>query len=103
LSRTQLNLLKNELSKEEFLNPNVLVSKIKSLLLLVNSAAELDEAISTTGGVDLKSVDENFQIKQLPNQYCIGEMLDWNAPTGGYLLQACFSMGVALADKLNGN
>ena len=103
LSRTQVDLLKNELSKEEFLNPSILVSKIKSLSLSVNSASELDEAISTIGGISLNSVDENFQIEQLPNHYCIGEMLDWNAPTGGYLLQACFSMGVALAENLNKN
>jgi len=101
LSRAQVDLLKSELSKDEFLNPTLLVSKIKALRLTINSAANLDEAISTTGGIALSAVDENFQIKQLSNQYCIGEMLDWNAPTGGYLLQACFSMGVALADELN--
>jgi predicted flavoprotein YhiN len=46
-------------------------------------------------------VDKNFQLKKLKNQYCIGEMLDWDAPTGGYLLQACFSMGMHLATHLN--
>ncbi|MGJ8661226.1 MAG: NAD(P)/FAD-dependent oxidoreductase [Bacteroidota bacterium] len=101
LSRTQVDLLKNELSKDEFLDYAILVSKIKALPLRVISAAKLDEAISTTGGVLLSSVDEKFMLKQIPNQYCIGEMLDWNAPTGGYLLQACFSFGVSLSSTLN--
>jgi predicted flavoprotein YhiN len=47
-----------------------------------------------TGGIQLHAVDENFQLKK-KQQYCIGEMLDWDAPTGGYLLQACFSMGIS--------
>ena len=45
--------------------------------------------------------DANFQLKKLPNNYAIGEMLDWDAPTGGYLLQGCFSMGYNLAQSLN--
>jgi predicted flavoprotein YhiN len=60
----------------------------------------LNDAISTTGGIQLHAVDENFQLKNKKQQYCIGEMLDWDAPTGGYLLQACFSM-MHLARHLN--
>ena len=45
--------------------------------------------------------DSFFELKGLKNQFCIGEMLDWNAPTGGYLIQACASMGVYLASQLN--
>jgi predicted flavoprotein YhiN len=67
----------------------------------VHSADLIDRAISTLGGVELKEVDENFQCKKIPNMYCIGEMLDWYAPTGGYLLQGCFSMGFTLAKHLN--
>jgi predicted flavoprotein YhiN len=62
---------------------------------------EMDEAISTVGGVALREVDENFQLVKLPNTYCIGEMLNWDAPTGGYLLQGCFSMGWYVAEHLN--
>ncbi|MGZ4060932.1 MAG: NAD(P)/FAD-dependent oxidoreductase, partial [Bacteroidia bacterium] len=61
----------------------------------------IDEAISTVGGIALTEIDSNFQLKKLPANYVIGEMLDWDAPTGGYLLQACFSMGYMLAKKLN--
>ena len=61
----------------------------------------MDEAISTIGGLSLKAIDENLKIKKLPFHYAIGEMLDWDAPTGGYLLQASFSMGYFLAHHLN--
>ena len=67
---------------------------------IVNSA-ELDKSISTVGGVCLSEIDLNFQLNTIENNYCIGEMLDWDAPTGGYLLQACFSMGFGLAQHLN--
>ena len=101
LSKVQIGLLKSIVSKEDFLSPEKLAFKIKNLPITLVKAAPLDEAISTTGGVDLNTVDSNYELKELKNQYCIGEMLDWNAPTGGYLLQACFSMGVLVANKLN--
>ncbi|MBL4862425.1 MAG: NAD(P)-dependent oxidoreductase [Crocinitomicaceae bacterium] len=101
LSSAQVDLIKATLTKEEFLNTELLAQKMKGLPLKITSAAPLDEAISTTGGIDLKAVDANFELKELRHHFCIGEMLDWNAPTGGYLLQACFSMGAFLADKLN--
>jgi predicted flavoprotein YhiN len=53
----------------------------------------LARAISSTGGIDRDELDENFGLKRLPGVYAVGEMVDWDAPTGGYLLQACFSMG----------
>ncbi|HIP36773.1 MAG TPA: TIGR03862 family flavoprotein [Crocinitomix sp.] len=101
LSRPQIGLLKTFLSKDKFTNPKCLVNAIKSFKLTIVGVSPLDKAISTVGGVTLHSVDENFQLKQLPNHYCIGEMLDWDAPTGGYLLQACYSMGNYLAEYLN--
>lgn len=101
INKLQLSLLKNVLTKEEFVNLEILSEKIKSLPLIITSTAPLDEAISTVGGVSLTEIDENFQLKKMPNHYTIGEMLDWDAPTGGYLLQACFSMGNVLAKKLN--
>ena len=67
----------------------------------ITSLAPIDEAISTVGGIARDEVDENFQLKKMPDNFCIGEMLDWDAPTGGYLLQACFSMGYCLSKKLN--
>ena len=89
------------LNKEEFQDMKTLSKRIKSFPLTVLEAAPLDEAISSTGGIALEEVTGNFELHKLKNTFCIGEMLDWNAPTGGYLLQACFSMGVHVARHLN--
>ena len=101
LSPAQIGLLKKYLSKETYLNPQLLAQNIKNLSIEITGSAILNDAISTTGGIQLQAVDENFQLKNKKNNYCIGEMLDWDAPTGGYLLQACFSMGMHLARHLN--
>lgn len=101
ISTVQFSLLKNLLSKEEFTNPSLLASKIKRFPIRLNGYGPIDEAISTIGGIDLNEVDSFYQLKKLPTHYVIGEMLDWDAPTGGYLLQACFSMGFFLAKHLN--
>jgi len=103
LSQVQINLLKTYLSKRKFTNSKCLINTIKAFKLSLSGVGDIDKAISTVGGIDIISVDENYQLKQIPNHYCIGEMLDWDAPTGGYLLQACFSMGKYLADYLNQN
>jgi uncharacterized flavoprotein (TIGR03862 family) len=96
----QIALLKAILSKEEYTNISVLADRIKKLPLQIAGMASLNDAISTVGGIALDEVDEDFQVKQLPGSYVIGEMLDWDAPTGGYLLQGCFSMGHYLAEVL---
>ncbi len=101
LSKTQIRLLKAHLSKEAFLDVSLLLKSIKALPLILNGSAPIDEAISTLGGIDLAEINEEYELIKLPKNYVIGEMLDWNAPTGGYLLQACFSMGVHLARSLN--
>lgn len=101
LNTTKVDLIKRQLTKAQFQDLNQLAKGIKALPLTILAAAPIDEAISTTGGIALEAVDKNLQLKTLPQHYCIGEMLDWNAPTGGYLLQACFSMGVYLARHLN--
>ena len=97
----QIALVKAVLSKDDFINIDALSQKIKNLPLTITSTAPIDEAISTVGGISLNEIDSNFQLKKLPNHYVIGEMLDWDAPTGGYLLQGCFSMGHYLAKQLN--
>ncbi|WP_339906158.1 TIGR03862 family flavoprotein, partial [uncultured Cyclobacterium sp.] len=102
LDRTSIGLLKQFCDKNTFSNPDLLLQTIKAVPIKLKSAGPLDEAISTMGGIALDEVDSNFQIKKMLNSYAIGEMLDWYAPTGGYLLQGCFSMGFALADFLNG-
>jgi len=68
---------------------------IKNLAIPLLSPRPLAEAISTAGGVDFAALDENLMLRGLPGVFCAGEMLDWEAPTGGYLLTACFSTGRA--------
>ena len=101
LAPVALDLLKTTLSKEEFLDIPTLAKFIKHFPLKIIGSAPIDEAISTSGGIDLNAIDSNFELKKVKNHFCIGEMLDWDAPTGGYLIQACASMGAYLAYKLN--
>ena len=101
LDRTSIGILKHFTNKETFSDPEKLIEIIKSVPVIIKSSGELDKAISSLGGISLSEIDTNFQLKKLPSSYAIGEMLDWYAPTGGYLLQGCFSMGYVLANHLN--
>lgn len=101
LSSTQIQLLKQFLSKDEFLNLEILSQRIKQFPLKVSNLAPIDEAISTVGGISLNEITPNFELKKLHNHFAVGEMLDFDAPTGGYLLQSCFSMGKYVTDYLN--
>jgi uncharacterized flavoprotein (TIGR03862 family) len=78
-----------------FTDPALLAKAIKSLPLPLVKTRPLDEAISSAGGVMFEAMDERLMLKQLPGVFCAGEMLDWEAPTGGYLLTACFASGRA--------
>jgi uncharacterized flavoprotein (TIGR03862 family) len=73
---------------------------MKAVAIKIMRPASLARAISSAGGIALTELDENFKITSLGNVYAIGEMVDWEAPTGGYLLQACFSSGVAAAKDI---
>ena len=73
---------------------------MKAVEIKIMRPASLVRAISSAGGVALTELDEHFKIKSLGNAYAIGEMVDWEAPTGGYLLQACFSSAVAAAKDI---
>ena len=101
LSKVQLLLLKQFTSKEDFTFPEKIARAIKGLALEVTGLAPIDEAISTVGGIALNEITSKFELKKMKKHFAIGEMLDWDAPTGGYLLQACFSMGFQLAAFLN--
>ncbi len=86
-------LLYEMLSKTEMQDSERLAATIKSLPLRLRCARPLDEAISTAGGVSFEALDENLMLKNIPGVFCSGEMIDWEAPTGGYLLTACFASG----------
>ena len=76
-------------------SPERLAAIIKAMPLRLGSSRPLDEAISSAGGVDFAAVDGNLMLRELPGSFCAGEMLDWEAPTGGYLLTACLASGRA--------
>jgi len=77
-----------------------LAARIKALPLTVTGVQGLERAISSAGGVSLDAVNERLMLKALPGVFVAGEMLDWEAPTGGYLLQAGFASGVVAADGI---
>ncbi len=78
-------------------NPEALAGAVKAVALTLVAPAPIDRAISTAGGVAFAAVDDNLMLRAVPGCYVVGEMLDWEAPTGGYLLQACFATGAAAA------
>lgn len=81
--------------KDDFTDPQKLADAIKSLPVPLVSPRPLEEAISSAGGVSFEALDEHLMLRQMPGVFCAGEMLDWEAPTGGYLLTACFATGRA--------
>jgi hypothetical protein len=88
-------LLRELTSADTFADMALLAKAIKALPLTLVKTRPLDEAISSAGGVLFESMDERLMLKQVPGVFCAGEMLDWEAPTGGYLLTACFASGRA--------
>ena len=93
-------LLRELTAAETFQNPQALASAIKALPIRLVRPRPLDEAISSAGGVPFEALDDNLMLRQLPGVFCAGEMLDWEAPTGGYLLTACFATGRAVAEGM---
>lgn len=91
-------LLHEMLSQKNFDNVARLVATIKSLPLRLMAARPIEEAISSAGGVVFGALDDHQMIRTLPGVFCAGEMLDWEAPTGGYLLTACFASGRMTGD-----
>ena len=88
-------LLRELTDAATFADPALLARAIKALPLTLIKTRPLDEAISSAGGVTFEAMDERLMLKALPGVFCAGEMLDWEAPTGGYLLTGCFASGRA--------
>ncbi|RAU42797.1 TIGR03862 family flavoprotein [Pseudomonas sp. RIT411] len=88
-------LLRELAPPETFQDMGRLAEACKAVSLTVVRARPLAEAISSAGGVPLEALDDGLMLRQLPGVFCAGEMLDWEAPTGGYLLTACFASGRA--------
>ncbi len=81
------------LSKDDFNQPHKLAAAIKALPITLSATRPLDEAISSAGGVMFEALDAQLMLTKLPGVFCAGEMLDWEAPTGGYLLNASLASG----------
>jgi uncharacterized flavoprotein (TIGR03862 family) len=93
LKGVKMGLLHEALPKAVLTDPQKLAAAVKALPLHLITPRPLDEAISTAGGVMFEALDERLMLRTRPGVFCAGEMLDWEAPTGGYLLTACFASG----------
>lgn len=102
LKGVKLGLLYECLSKEAMQDPAQLAAAIKALPLRLAAPRPLAEAISSAGGVRVEELDGNLMLRRLPGVFCAGEMLDWEAPTGGYLLTACLASGQAAGLGIQG-
>ncbi|WP_407713599.1 NAD(P)/FAD-dependent oxidoreductase [Comamonas testosteroni] len=100
LDGIKTGLLYEVLGKDGMADMKRLASTIKSVPLTAIAPRPIDEAISTAGGVRLEALDARGMCAALPGVFCAGEMLDWEAPTGGYLLTACLSSGVHVAQGI---
>lgn len=97
LAPVAINLLREAHGPALAQDPHALARQIKSLPLTLTGTASIERAISSAGGIALDAVDENLMLRVASNVYAVGEMLDWEAPTGGYLLQATFATAVHAA------
>jgi uncharacterized flavoprotein (TIGR03862 family) len=97
LGGVKVALLREILGPEAFGNAAQLARAVKALPITVSAPRPLAEAISTAGGVRFDAVDSHLMLKAVPGVFVAGEMLDWEAPTGGYLLTACLAQGVCAA------
>ena len=102
LSDVAIGLLMEFKNKEGKYNQQIsnLAHTIKSYKIILDKPFSIDRCISTAGGISFKSINKDFTLINKPNTYVAGEMLDWEAPTGGYLLQACISNGACVANNI---
>ena len=98
ITGVKAGLLRECVSKEDFADPPTLAQRIKALPLAVLRPRPIAEAISSAGGVAFESLDAHSMLTALPGVFCAGEMLDWEAPTGGYLLTACLASGLVAGE-----
>jgi len=93
----KMALLAEQLQRDALADPQRLASAIKALPITLSAARPIDEAISSAGGVRFEALTPELMLKARPGVFCAGEMLDWEAPTGGYLLTACLASGRRVA------
>jgi len=93
LSGVKASLLREVLAREYLSEPEVVAKMLKKFPLTLESYRPIEEAISTAGGLGFENLDENLMLKDFSGVFCVGEMLDWEAPTGGYLLTGVMGQG----------
>ena len=93
ITGVKAGLLREVVPKEQFSDTAHLAHAIKYLPIKLTSTRPIDEAISSAGGVAFEALDAHLMLRKLAGVFCAGEMLDWEAPTGGYLLTGCFASG----------
>lgn len=101
LSDASVKLVKYGLTKEQFLNEDDLSEILLSFKLKIIGLDDISRSISVAGGVDFSEIESNFSLKKYPNVYTTGEMVDWEACTGGYLIHGCFAISKLIADQIN--
>jgi predicted flavoprotein YhiN len=101
LDPTAIGLLREGAGMALPTRPDDLATLIKAVPLRLTGMAPIARAISTAGGIALDELDDRFMLRRLPGIFAAGEMLDWDAPTGGYLLQASFATAVAAAEGID--
>jgi uncharacterized flavoprotein (TIGR03862 family) len=98
LSGVKAGLLRETLPREAMADTTRLAAHIKACPIKVRATRPIDEAISSAGGVRFEAMDKHLMLRAVPGVFCAGEMLDWEAPTGGYLLTACLATGRAAGE-----
>ena len=102
LSPNKIALLRECVAGLSAMSSVEMAALIKALPIAAAATRPIEEAISSAGGIDLNAIDADYMLKSLPGIFVAGEMLDWEAPTGGYLLTACFATGKAAAKGVIG-
>ena len=98
LDAAKASLVRELVAKEHWNYPEQLAQQVKQLQIPLTGFRPIEEAISCAGGVRRKGLNPQLQLKSNPAVFLCGEMLDWDAPTGGYLLTACFATGRAAGE-----
>ncbi|MDY6482285.1 TIGR03862 family flavoprotein [Acinetobacter faecalis] len=101
LDTAKANLVREFVAKNIWTDANALAQHVKNLVIPLNGFRPIEEAISCAGGVKQEALTEHLQLKSNPALFLCGEMLDWDAPTGGYLLTACFATGRAAGEGVH--
>ena len=101
LNASQMALFKAYSKKESYLSVEKAADLVKNICIPIKGLRPIEESISTVGGISFDALEDDFSLKSNPNVFVMGEMMDWDAPTGGFLLQGCFSTGFWVAKQLS--